>query len=244
MNRAFGPDHDRWADASGSYVLGAMPDDEAIGFAAHLEQCAACRAEVEDLEPAAAVLPASVTPFAAPAAIGDHVLADVRREAQLLAAAGEGADRVPEAPPARAGRRAWYRWPAPALVTAALLVGLVVGLGVAGVLGGNDTRTITATASGPAAGAQARLVMDDGRAVLTASHLPQPGAGKVYEVWLKPPGGDPQPTQSLFSPRANGDASVAVPAAAKQMEAVLVTVEPDGGSDTPSGPPVLSARIS
>jgi hypothetical protein len=25
---------------------------------------------------------------------------------------------------------------------------------------------------------------------------------------------------------------------------VLVTVEPDGGSDTPSGPPVLSARIS
>jgi Anti-sigma-K factor rskA, C-terminal len=243
MSLPFGPDHDRWADASGSYVLGAMPDAEAVGFVAHLQLCAACRAEVAELEPAANVLPASVTPVAAPATIGDRVMADVRREAQLLAAAGEGADRAPDAPPARA-RRAWYRWPAPALVAAALLVGLVVGLGVSGVIGGSDTRTITATASGAAAGTQARLIMDDGRAILTVSHMPQPGAGKVYEVWLKPSGGEPQPTQSLFSPRANGNASVAVPAAASQMESVLVTVEPDGGSDQPTGPPVLSARVS
>jgi anti-sigma-K factor RskA len=247
MSLPLGPEHDRWADATGSYVLGAMPDEEVAAFAVHLEQCASCRAEVEELEPAANALPASVAPVAAPPAIAQRLMAEVRREAQLLAAAGEGADRA--APPAeqRAGggrRRRLGRWTTPALVAAALLIGVVAGLAVSGVTGGSSSRTIAARASGPAKGAQARLTMDDGRAILTISRLPQPPAGQVYEVWLKPTGGDPQPTQSLFAPRADGSASVTVPASASHMEAVMVTAEPDGGSDAPTSPPLLTAQVS
>jgi hypothetical protein len=142
-----GPHHAEWVDASGSYVLGAMPDDEALAYAAHLEVCAACRAEVAELQPVAAALPASVMPVSVPAAIGERVMAEVRREAQLLAAAGEGADRV--APPARvARRRGWWRWPVPALAAAALLLGLAVGLGAAGVIGGRDDHTVAMRATG------------------------------------------------------------------------------------------------
>ena len=44
-----GPDHDRWADAAGAYLLGALPDDERAAFEAHLAGCAACREEVDEL---------------------------------------------------------------------------------------------------------------------------------------------------------------------------------------------------
>ncbi|MEA2293327.1 MAG: putative zinc-finger, partial [Solirubrobacteraceae bacterium] len=52
--------HDeRWTDAAAVYLLHAMPDAEAAAFEAHLETCAACRAEVDDLRVAADALPAS-----------------------------------------------------------------------------------------------------------------------------------------------------------------------------------------
>jgi anti-sigma-K factor RskA len=239
MTPATGPDHQQWEDASGAYLLGAMPDDEAAAYAAHLAVCPTCRAEVDELAPAAAALPASVLPVPVPAAIGERVMAEVRREAQLLAAAGDGADRAP----AQAPRRAWWRWPVPALAMAALLLGLVVGLGAAGVIGGNGDRTITMTAAGTARSANARLILD-GRATLEADHLPRPGGGRVYQVWLKPAGGAPEPTKSLFTPRADGNATVAVPAEAKDMEEVMVTAEPEGGSPQPTSPPILQARIS
>jgi anti-sigma-K factor RskA len=243
MTPATGPGHQQWEDASGAYVLGALPDDEAEAYAAHLAVCPACRAEVEQLQAAAAALPASVHPVAVPVAIGERVMAEVRREAELLTAAGGGADRV--AAPARAPRprRAWWRWPVPVLAAAALLLGLAVGLGAAGVIGGGSDHTITMTATGIARGANARLVMD-GRATLEVDHLPRPGGGRVYQVWLKPAGGEPQPTKSLFLPRADGDATVAVPADAEHMEAVMVTAEPDGGSPRPTSAPVLTATIS
>jgi len=43
-----GPCHDRWADAAGAYVLGALPEDERAGFEAHVEACGECRAELEE----------------------------------------------------------------------------------------------------------------------------------------------------------------------------------------------------
>jgi anti-sigma-K factor RskA len=241
VSAATGPDHERWADASGAYVLGALPEAEAHAYAAHLEACPACRAEVEELEAAAAALPASVPPVAAPPALGERVMAEVRREARLLAAAGDGADRA-AAPAPRPARRAWWRWPAPALAAAALLVGIVVGLGAAGVIGGGGAKTVAMTATGAASGAHAQLVMDGGT-MLEADHLPSPGRGRVYQVWLQPPGGTPEATTSLFVPRADGSATVAVPGAAEKMEAVMVTAEPDGGSAQPTSAPVLTAEM-
>jgi anti-sigma-K factor RskA len=170
-------------------------------------------------------------------------MAEVRREAQLLAAAGDAADRAPAR--RSRSRRAWWRWPVPALAAAALLVGLAVGLGATGVIGpGPKEKTVELAATGPAAGAHVRLVMKGDRNELVADHLPPPSGGKVYQVWLKPRGRAPEPTQSLFVPRADGHATVSVPADAADMEAVLVTAEPGGGSPAPTSPPVLSAEMT
>jgi anti-sigma-K factor RskA len=233
------PGHEQWADAAGAYVLGALPADEVGDYEAHLVDCAACRAEVDELMPAAAALPASVPPRRAPAELRARIMADVNREAELLRAAGPEADR-----PARARRErrrfGWApRWAAPAFVAAALAVGFVVGDLVSQPSG----HTVEFAATGAASAAHAQLRIEGNNVTLAADHLPPPPRGRVYQVWLKPQHGKAVPTSSLFVPRSDGTAEVAVPASAAGMDVVMVNTEPPGGSQTPTTTPVLTAKM-
>src|SRR5215216_6226612 len=131
--QASGPGHEHWQDATGAYVLGALDEVERAAFEEHLAGCPACREEVDQLLPAAQALPISVDPVAPPPALKTRIMAEVEREASLLAAAGPEADR-PAPAPAAAGRRRRFslRVPrlAPAAVAAALLVvGIAIGVG-------------------------------------------------------------------------------------------------------------------
>ncbi len=47
----------QWREALGAYALGHLPDDERAGIEAHLEGCAACRAEAESLLAVSTLLP-------------------------------------------------------------------------------------------------------------------------------------------------------------------------------------------
>jgi len=236
-------DHDQWADSLGAWLLGALPDDEAEGFAAHLDACAVCRDEAATLRVAADALPASVEPRTPPPALKGRLMAIVEREASLLEAAGPESDRAPRPEPRRR-RFSWgslFQRPALAAGLAALL--LVVGAG-AGLLGreaiDGGTQTITARVSG-ASGASASLEVDDGRGRLVATDLPAPPAGRVYQVWLDKGGASPEPTDALFSTRSDGSASVDVPGSLDGVRNVMVTDEPAGGSGKPTGKLLLTA---
>jgi hypothetical protein len=240
-----GPDHDRWADAVGSYLLGALPPDELPGFEEHLASCPVCRREVDELQIAADALPASVTPVAPSAALKDRIMSVVESEAALLAAAGEGAAEPSRAPARARARRGflggWLLRPGVALACAAVL--LVAG-GLAGALlagGGEDTRTVVASTTVP--GANVELEVRDGASTLVARRMPPPPAGDVYQVWIKRPGSDPEPTSVLWSTR-NGSADVAVPGSLDGVEAVLVTPEPRRGSDEPTSEPVITVPLT
>ncbi len=242
------PDHERWADAVGSYLLGALPPEEHEGFAAHLQACPVCRRDAEELAIAVDALPVSVPPVAPPPGLKGRIMAVVESEAELLAAAGEHADgpaRAP-APPRGRGRRGflggWLLRPGVALACAAVL--LVAG-GVAGALlarGGEETRTVVADTRAP--DANVRLQIHDDASTLVARDMPAPPNGRIYQVWLKRPGRDPEPTSVLWSTRRDGSAEVAVPGSLDGVEAVLVTDEPQGGSDVPSRPPVITAATA
>jgi anti-sigma-K factor RskA len=236
-----GPGHATWDDAAGAYVLGALPPDEATAYEAHLVACPACRAEVEELMPAVEALPASVAPLEPPPALRDRLMTEVRRQAEVLAAAeGRQADRAP------ARRPAWWapwrtRWMPAAAGLATLAVGVVVGLLVGG---GPESRTVPLTASARVAGAHARLVVHDGEATLAADHLPPPPGNRVYQVWIQPRGGGAvEPTSSLFVPRSDGTATVALPPQAVDSRQVMVSAEPRGGSAQPTTQPVLTGRL-
>ena len=244
------PDHDpRWMDAAAPYLLHAMPEEEARAFEDHLAGCAACRAEVEQLRVAADALPASPVQYAPPPELKGRIMAIVNAEAQLLRAAGSRADEPAGEPPPRRRRLAVLRpdwWSVrPALGVAGAV--LVLALGALGGLiaggafdGSGSSRTVVAQTAPP--GSEVRLIVrGSGHSTLTAQGLPAPGRGRVYQVWLLARGSKaPKPTNALFGVSTDGSASVDVPGSLKDVGAVLVTSEPEGGSRVPTRQPILS----
>jgi anti-sigma-K factor RskA len=226
-------DHARWTDSAGAYVLGAMPVAEREAFEEHLTTCGICREEVDELQPAAAALPMASPLMTPPPALKDRIMAEVEREAELLGAAGAGADR-----PERTERRrrgSWLSgWRLAPVAAALLIAGVLVGTS----LGGPETETYAFE------GQDATLEVEGDSAQLVAENLPAPPEGRVYEVWLMPEGSDtPEPTDVLFEPRADGSAVAAIPDV-EGVRQVLVTDEPRGGADEPSGELLMSAELS
>lgn len=233
--------HEVWNDSVGAYLLGALEDHERVGFEAHLAGCPECRREVEQLRVAADALPAAAESVAPPPELKDRIMSVVRAEAELLHAAGARADAAPAAPAASERRRWWSLRPmgAVAVATAVLAIGVAVGAVVRDADNGPRVRTLQAQVDHGSA--SARLEVKGSQAELVAEGLPHPGADRVYQVWLKRPGRDPEPTDALFTTGRDGSASVEVPGSLKGVEAVLVTREPEGGSETPSEAPFITA---
>ena len=123
---------------------------------------------------------------------------------------------------------------------------LLLAAGVAGgvLAGGSGERTVTAQVAGAAAGAQAKLVVGKDGSQLVMSDFPQPPVGRVYQVWTLRAGQSPQPTNVLWTPLADGSATVSVPGSLDGVQNVLVSTEPRGGSAAPTTMPVVNASLS
>jgi anti-sigma-K factor RskA len=227
-------DHTRWADTAGAYVLGAMASAERDEFEAHLATCASCQEEVDELRPAADALPMASPTMLPPPELKDRIMAEVEREAELLGAAGAGADRPPRTE--RRRRRAWLSgWRLAPVAAAVLIAGVLVGIA----LGGPDSQTYPFDRAG------AELEVEGDKATLVAENLPAPPEGRVYEVWVMPEGSDtPEPTDVLFTPRSDGSAVAAIPGSVDDVRQVLVSDEPPGGSETPTGEVLMAADLS
>jgi anti-sigma-K factor RskA len=233
--------HERFTDAAASYLLGALPDEEKSAFEAHLEGCPDCRAELEELRVAAEALPVAAPPMRPPPALKARIMAEVEREAALLRSAGPEADR----PAPKRERRRWrFTLPTPAvaaLACATLLIGLGAGALLFGGSGGQTIqfergKTLTANAS-------AELDVSGDSGMLVARGLPEPGNGRVYQVWVQRDGGPPEPTAALFTPRADGSATASIPDM-KGVDTVMVSSEPTGGSPQPTTDPILTATTA
>lgn len=226
-------EHRDWDDDVAAYLLGALDEHEVARFEAHLATCPLCRDEVDFLRVGAEALPASVPQLEPPPELRDRIMRVVSAEAQLLAAAGPEADRVPVRTEPRR-RRFSLGWAAPlAAGLAAVVVAVVLVTG-----GSGDVRTVKASL----APGEARVSLDirDEHATLVAERLPAPPEGRVYQVWLVRDGQKPQPTRSLFRPGERGTVSVDIPGSLEGIDDVLVTDEPLGGSDAPTRDPVIA----
>ena len=231
-----GPDHARFADDSGAYLLGALAEDERVAFELHMEKCPDCRDDVEQLRLAAEALPRSVEQLTPP---------DRLRGSIMDAVLAEG-----DAEPRAARRRLRDRLPAfglvrPALAGAALALGVIAGFGIASLTGGEDERTIVAKVDDsrlPTASAELRVEGDgeDG-AVLTSEGLPDPGAGRVYQAWIQ--SGDKITPAPTFVVDRDGSGSVGLPEDLSGAGAVLVTRERRGGARVPGEMPVMRVDL-
>jgi hypothetical protein len=82
-------------------------------------------------------------------------------------------------------------------------------------------------------------------AMLMIDGLPATPAGKSYEVWFIPKGQAPMPGRTFTVP-SDGRALVAdqIPMAAGSVMAVAITLEPTGGSTSPTMPIYLASPAS
>jgi len=228
-------EHERFAETAGAYVLGALPDDERAAYVTHLETCAACQAEVEELRVAVHALPMAAPAMKPPPALKARIMAEVEREAALLASASE-----PRREP-KPKRRWRFSWPMGAVALAC--VALVLGLGVGAAVFGSGARTIPFDTDPSMQQVSAELEVDGDKAVLVANNLPAPPEGSVYMVWLVGPDGKPKPTSALFKPRGDGSATASVTGLG-DAEAVVVNTESSPDVTAPTSPVLLTATLT
>ena len=226
--------HATWQESLGAYALGALPDDERDELERHLAQCAACRRELAELQAAVDVLPAAAPPVRPPPELRDRIMAVVESEAELLRAAGAGADRPRVR---RRGPRSWFSRPlaATGAAVAALGAGVAVGAAIfAGGGAGPGGRTVAAQQAPATAAAYLRV--SGQQASLVVSRMPQPPRGRVYQAWVQSPGRPPVSAGATFALRTG---TVTLPHRVGPGARVLVTAEPPGGSLHPTSAPLI-----
>lgn len=227
---------------SGAYVVDALDPAERAQFEAHLASCSTCQTEVASLSEAGAVLGSSVE-AEPPAIVRDRLLAEIAAVRPL----------PPEVPTLTTRRvRAVRRLPA-LIAAAAVLV--VAGLGtvvwhqattsggpstIDRVLQASDAKRVTVDLQGGASASVVRSI-SEGRAVLITRDMPSAPSHRVYELWLQTPAGTMVPAGLMD--RA-GSRTVLLQGDATNATAAGITVEPEGGSDSPTTEPVALFDLS
>jgi anti-sigma-K factor RskA len=232
--------HEQYEENVGAYLLGALPELETEVFEKHLESCMTCRRELAELRVAAEALPRAVEPVLPPPELKEKLMATVWAEAdqrqEEKARRRPFLERLPRLTPG---------WAAVA-AACALAIGIAVGVGVANI-GGSSGQTVAALVDhtqAPSGSASLHVPGGDAQgALLNVQGLPDPGAGKVYEVWVQRDG-TMHPAGALFSVGSGGSGTAGIPGSLKGAQAVAVTAERDGGTLKPTRMPVLTVKLS
>jgi anti-sigma-K factor RskA len=204
-------------DLAAAYALNALDPEDRWTYERHLDVCERCQAEVATLRETAAEL-AYVAEGPAPRPeLRDRILREAR--------ASSPAEVVPL-------RR---RWLFPATAVAAVAAACAaVGLG----LWANSLRDqAPAQRVVTVDGAPGNLIVAGAEATLVVC-LDQAPAGKTYEAWVIE-GGEPRPA-GLF---AGGCRSVPLEEPVSSGNTVAVTLEDEGGVESPQGDILLSADV-
>ncbi len=246
--------HEQFAEDLALHALGVLQGDERIALEKHLEDCAGCRRELEQLRGDMALLALSTAGPAPP-----------RRARQRLMDAVGREPRGREVPT----RRAWWA-PVPWFAAAALALAAVWfwrqsdqlsqqvaalehqsalqqaqlqrARDVLATLTATDAMRVTLVAAKtpPQPQGKAIYVRDRASLIFLASNMPVLPPQKAYELWLIPAVGAPIPA-GLFKPDARGSATVINPPLPAGVEAktFAITVEPEAGSAAPTSQPIM-----
>lgn len=240
---------------SGAYVLHALSDAENARFESMLADSEEARAEVTELADTAVELGMSVTPVDPPAALRGRILDQLATTAQLgpLPAAGVPTESARAVGPAEErARRRWYTRPVTTLMAAAAVVALIFGGGIAVnavIQGQQATATasqITRIQAAPdhqqstvaiSTGGTATLIWSASlkRSALVVHGIDSLPGGKTYELWYLDKTG--ATAAGTFDARGSTQ-SVVLSGDMKPGDTVGVTIEPSGGSTSPTTAPI------
>lgn len=247
--------HEQFAEDLALHALGSLQGEERAALERHLEDCAACRGELERLQGDLALLAWSVAGPSPPQRARQKLLSAIAREPH------------PRAVPMR--RPWWTLAPVFATVVLALFAILLLrenlqqrqriealqaeaargqaslerARQVLAVLTAQDAVHITLVAAQaqPQPQGKAIYLPRMGCLVFMASNLAPLPPQRTYELWLVPAKGGAPMQAGMFKPDARGSAMVMMPPlpAGVEAKAFAVTIEPEGGATTPTMPMVL-----
>jgi anti-sigma factor RsiW len=235
--------NDRWGDDLAAYALDALDATEREAVERHLADCADCTERLRWLMPAVDVLPATVPQAEPPPALRARLMEAVEAEA---------ADPVAARPAARSWReRLGLTGLSLRPAVAGLAVLLVVAAGVTGYVlrdGDSGPQAESFAAQGVGSGKQAHgtLEVEGDRGTLTVADLPPTKPGEVYQAWVQDTdahGGTIHPS-SVFVVTDDGSGTVTIPHGLSRAQLVMVTREPEGGSEKPHSHSVMNAELS
>jgi anti-sigma-K factor RskA len=216
-----------------SYSVGALTAAERRELEQELRRSPRLAAEVSEFSETAAMLGLAVEPVAPDAALRDRLLGAVESTPQE----------------SKVVRGPWFARPAAVLLGAAAAVIIAVGGTVVAI---DLTREPSAIEQITAAADYERVVheMEGGasvtavwsaslaRAALIVEEMDAAPSGHVYQAWLIDGEGHAAP-DVVFNPDGDGPVSLSLVGAMHAGDAIGITIEPTGGSDEPTTPPIL-----
>ncbi|UUN25910.1 anti-sigma factor [Streptomyces sp. FIT100] len=248
---------------TGAYALHALGERERARFERHLDACTACAQEVREFGATAVRLglAAAETPPPAMKAALLARIATVRQEPPTVGGPRAEPPRVrPARPGGPGGQRRVFRFVLAACVAAAAAFGGVAvwqqrsadeartearraqeqAAALAQVLTAPDVRTSAAALGDGGATGTVAVSRERDRAVFLASGLPRPVAGKVYQLWFAD-GSTMRPAGLLDS--AGSPEALLMDGPVGRATAMGITVEPTGGSRTPTSEPLALLNL-
>jgi len=238
----------------GAYALDALDGAERDRFERHLRGCRACESEVRGFAATATAL-AMATAAEPPPGLKQRVLAAAAVTRQSPPTVAKAAAR--RRPHTSAPRRAWL----PRLALSAAAAGLVAAAALGGVTVWTQHQLTTAQAENQAiaavlaapdaqiasartsAGGIATVVASHsaGSIVFTSAGLQALPPSKVYELWFL---GKTARPAGLLPPARAGRTAPVLAAGLAVGDKVGVTVEPAGGSSSPTTTPIVVLTLS
>jgi anti-sigma-K factor RskA len=226
-----------------AYVLDALTDEELGQVVEHLATCEVCQTEYRGLQVVADDLPLALAQTAPPARVKTNLMRAIhaRQPAAITPAQPAFWHRVLD------GMR--LRLPAIGLALIAVLAVVNVllwrQLSLASQQAATHMRVVDIANTQYSPGATGTLVMDaNGKyGTLVVDNLPALSASYQYQVWLTRAG--VRVSGGVLSVNPDGYASLEIkaPSPLDQYDSIGVTIEPSGGSASPTGDKVLGGDI-
>jgi anti-sigma-K factor RskA len=214
------------------HALHALAPEDEERVALHVAECERCRTQLREAEAIAASLAYAVPAIEPPPDLRDRILGAVEPVVEAPAATAVA--------PRPQRRSVW--WPRFAAVAVPVLAAAVVGLVVWNISLRNDLSALRDPlyrgTAGNLHGVGNVVVQPGGRTTLYADVARAP-AGKTYEAWVIR--GKVALPAGLFE--GGGTARLVLTRPARRGDVIAVTVEPAGGTKTPSGKAIAHGTV-
>jgi anti-sigma-K factor RskA len=222
-----GSDHKQWSEDLAAYMLGALEPREAAGFERHLEDCERCQKDLRWFEPAVRTLSESVERQEPPPRLREALMTEVRGDAE------------PQSRPAKRRSWSWFSRPAMAFAVVILAVAVVAGYEIG--KGGSGNSASPTVLSAHEHGIEVKMVQEGDEGTLHLANLHQLSPDRVLEAWVRREG-TVEAVPALLVPDRKGQAETTI-SDMSGVDTVMVTEEPQGGSEEPTSPAIVTMSV-